>query len=585
MREGDLAGLTGLKVLALSKNGLSTLPDDIFSDLTSLETLSLWDNNIMSLPAATFDNTTSLKWLSLRDNLLTDFPQSVSNNLSGITKLHLGGNTFSDETKQRLRTDFGGRVRFVTYSKAPEPQDSKPQLQMKLISVSPIRISEVTGSVRYTVTSFITNATLPILGAGGVHSGFGLEVGLSLGGSAVEGEDYDLAGPLPIIRLEVFGQDDDEAEITITPTKDFLNDEGIETIAIQAVLYDGIDIAVPPPIEIELHDVTNSAMKLPAPGKPHLVATGNDLVLTWDAPQIAATQTAINDYDIQYRIFGDQNSFTKASYNGTETTYTLGNLRAGMPYEARIRAKNPDGASVWSAVGGGSSQRVRFSTLSDYPVVTTSGDEKGTIRLLPDDAANAASVQFIPRVHKSFSIHFNYDACYDDSRNLDEVKSKDYYRKGVVLMIGKPIETYLTEGNLRTGHFAGLSPDIQRRGIAVSFLNYEGHHTSSIRDGHGKLLRGQIAYNDGPPSDNCQASITVSVNSLGLMRVIRSRGNHHKEFSYQMARELFDSLEGTNIAFSAGTGTHPNSHSVKVTNVSGFLGQNGNSHDKWWELW
>ena len=578
LHDGYLAGLTGLKVLDLSRNQLSTLPDDLFSDLTSLETLSLWDNNITSLSAEIFDSTTKLKWLSVRDNSLTDFPQVVSDDLSMISKLYLGGNSFSDEVKQRLITNFGNKVKFTVDSDTSLSQAIRPRIQIELVETTvTTTFSEDSGKETYTIKAAVKDATLPLPGE---YGGFGLGLSLSLEGSAVEGTDYELEGSLPILNAE----SENEEGIAIIPTQDFLNNEGTETIIVQGALRDGINIEVLP-LEIELHDTTNSATALPVPGKPHLASNGSDLTLTWTAPQIADTQNAINDYDIEYRISGGEDPFTRAGYDGTATTYTLSNLRPEMPYEARIRAKNPDGAGAWSAVGSGSSQRVGFSTLSNYPVITTSGDEKGTIKLLPNDAANAASVQFMPRVHKIFSINFNYNACYDESRSLREVKNEDYYRKGIVLMVGKPIETYLAEGSLRPGYLAGLSPDIQRRGLAVSLLNYKGLHVSVVKDGHGKALRGHVAYSDGLPSANCEVSVSVSVNSSGLMSVVRSRGSHSRTFSYQMTQERFDSLEGTNIAFSTGTGDYASTHSVKITNMSGFLGQNGNSHDKWWELW
>ena len=68
LKNGDFAGLTGLTILQLQGNSLTTLPADIFSGLSALQGLNLRDNQLSALPTGLFSGLTSLTFLSLEGN-------------------------------------------------------------------------------------------------------------------------------------------------------------------------------------------------------------------------------------------------------------------------------------------------------------------------------------------------------------------------------------------------------------------------------------------------------------------------------------------------------------------------------------
>ena len=70
LKSGDFAGLTGLTLLNLHGNQLTTLPADIFSGLSALTTLTLNNNQLSTLPTEVFSGLTSLTTLNLSNNSL-----------------------------------------------------------------------------------------------------------------------------------------------------------------------------------------------------------------------------------------------------------------------------------------------------------------------------------------------------------------------------------------------------------------------------------------------------------------------------------------------------------------------------------
>ena len=70
LKSGDFAGLTGLTLLSLQSNEITTLPADIFSGLSVLEELNLDNNQLSSLPTGIFAGLTSLTSLNLSNNSL-----------------------------------------------------------------------------------------------------------------------------------------------------------------------------------------------------------------------------------------------------------------------------------------------------------------------------------------------------------------------------------------------------------------------------------------------------------------------------------------------------------------------------------
>ncbi|WP_420462798.1 leucine-rich repeat domain-containing protein [Candidatus Palauibacter sp.] len=95
LRNGDFAGLPGLKNLYFVNNGLSALPPDIFAGLDSLRFLSLWGNRLESLPAGTLAGTPNLEELHLTSNRLTEIPPDVAS-LKRLTNISLAGNPLQE---------------------------------------------------------------------------------------------------------------------------------------------------------------------------------------------------------------------------------------------------------------------------------------------------------------------------------------------------------------------------------------------------------------------------------------------------------------------------------------------------------
>ena len=87
-----LKGLKELKVLDMSGNMISTIPDNTFQTLIKLETLNLVDNYIKCIGAKAFHGLVSLKYLSLTENMISQIPESSFQDLTSLTHLYLGEN-------------------------------------------------------------------------------------------------------------------------------------------------------------------------------------------------------------------------------------------------------------------------------------------------------------------------------------------------------------------------------------------------------------------------------------------------------------------------------------------------------------
>ena len=92
LREGDLDGLTALKILALGGNKLTELPEGLFNDLSGLESLELLDNQLTRLPAGIFAGLSRLDSLLLRVNQLAGLPDGIFADLTSLEYLDLGTN-------------------------------------------------------------------------------------------------------------------------------------------------------------------------------------------------------------------------------------------------------------------------------------------------------------------------------------------------------------------------------------------------------------------------------------------------------------------------------------------------------------
>lgn len=92
------AGLTELNEIILSSNGLTNLPQDLFSDFTNLTSLDLRSNNI-KLSSGIFDSLTKLKYLELGHNDIQDLSEGIFKNLNELTQLNLWQNAIQHISK------------------------------------------------------------------------------------------------------------------------------------------------------------------------------------------------------------------------------------------------------------------------------------------------------------------------------------------------------------------------------------------------------------------------------------------------------------------------------------------------------
>ncbi len=98
LQSGDFADLTGLTMLSLNNNPLTTLPADIFAGLMALARLDLSGNSLSSLNPATFAGLTMLDTLSLNNNQFEALPPTVFDQLAMLNTIRLNGNPFTPAT-------------------------------------------------------------------------------------------------------------------------------------------------------------------------------------------------------------------------------------------------------------------------------------------------------------------------------------------------------------------------------------------------------------------------------------------------------------------------------------------------------
>ena len=97
LKAGDFDDLLLLEILSLRENGLTSLPDGIFSDdLTNLRHLNLNDNGLTSLPEGVFDNLAGLRSLELSSNRLEEMQEGVFDNLTNLTSISLESNEIGE---------------------------------------------------------------------------------------------------------------------------------------------------------------------------------------------------------------------------------------------------------------------------------------------------------------------------------------------------------------------------------------------------------------------------------------------------------------------------------------------------------
>ena len=108
------AGLSALRALSLSRNELAELPESVFSELSSLENLWLYRNRLTDLPAGLFSGLSELRTLSLSGNQLDGLLDGLFSDLAALEQLWLLDN---DITEISSRTFTGlSNVRSLSLS-------------------------------------------------------------------------------------------------------------------------------------------------------------------------------------------------------------------------------------------------------------------------------------------------------------------------------------------------------------------------------------------------------------------------------------------------------------------------------------
>ncbi len=210
-----------------------------------------------------------------------------------------------------------------------------------------------------------------------------------------------------------------------------------------------------------------------------------------------------------------------------------------------------------------------FSSLQGYPKLTITGSASGFIDLLPDNTYFASSVQFIPEVHKVFSVNFEYETCDDDGGPIWH--SAD----GVAFIAGKTPDSYSSLSSLPIGSTLGVVND--GKGFAIQLKTYGWSRGIYLIDGNGTVLKKVADRNTY--TDCGRVPVEISVDQNGLLSFEKGEGSQRIEFTYTLPQALFDSLEGKSLAFSAATGAADSAHVVNVTNIGGIFGGGGGGDD------
>ncbi len=204
-----------------------------------------------------------------------------------------------------------------------------------------------------------------------------------------------------------------------------------------------------------------------------------------------------------------------------------------------------------------------FSSTDGYPKLTIPEPNGGEIELLPDNTYFTSSIQFTHSVHKVFSVMFEYNTCDDDGGPIWH--SAD----GVALIVGKSSASYDSLFSLPYGNTLGAIKD--GHGFSIQFKTYGLKRGIYIVDGSGDTLKKVV---DQRTYTDCKnVSIDISVDQNGLLAVRKGTGQQKIEFTYSLSQELFNSLEGKQLAFSAATGAADSAHYIKVLRIDGLVDQ------------
>ena len=181
------------------------------------------------------------------------------------------------------------------------------------------------------------------------------------GGGDAQGYTYTLEGP----DAEWFELDEVTGQLRVATALDY---ETRSSYLVVVVVSDDRGGVIRRTVTITVAD---KAEPPPAPDAPSLTAVSpSSLIAAWTAPQVPDGAPPVTGYDLEYRAAGSD-TWTDAGHAGAGTAATLTGLSADTAYEARVRARNDEGVSPWSAPGQGRTQMLPLAApvLEDQAAV------------------------------------------------------------------------------------------------------------------------------------------------------------------------------------------------------------------------
>ncbi len=209
-------------------------------------------------------------------------------------------------------------------------------------------------------------------------------------GDAVAATDPDgdaLTYTLSGAHSAVFAIDASSGQLRTKGALDYEGSRNTYQVTVTAADGGGLTDAVT--VDISVNDVAEAPGRLSAPQVEG--SSASSLTVTWKA---ASGGSGITGYDVRYRPKGS-GEFTDATYKGTGTTAELTGLLSATEYEVQVRARNADGAGVWSESGEGrtdsSNSAPIFSEGASSSRSVNENTGKGTAIGAPVSATDADS--------------------------------------------------------------------------------------------------------------------------------------------------------------------------------------------------
>ena len=361
LKTGDFDGLTGISVLDLAPNQLSTLPDGIFKDLKSVVEIVLSSNQLTTLPTNIFRGLDSLARINLVNNQFETLPEGL---FAGhdLSHLFLGDNPFTELPSGAFKD---ARIQIIDFSPGYLTSIPADTLQPLGHSLSALYLdnNDLT-ELPHGIFAGTQLGELALSGNPGTP--FQIEVGIQSEGDGKFQIAVPIGAPSPF-------------EVPVTVTNGTIDGTTTKTIRVPygtvatepVVVTRSGDSASP--ITATLGTIAwtvpmdhggyaysrattttvEVAPQAAVPGAPtdltaHPDGT-NEIELAWTAPEDDVT-APITSYRIE--ISTDGETWTDAVTNtaSTDTTYMHAGRVAGTTYYYRVSAVNVAGAGAASNV-------------------------------------------------------------------------------------------------------------------------------------------------------------------------------------------------------------------------------------------